>query len=388
VIGDGETETEETSEAGRAGRATSSVDRARAGDLAAWVEVLPPNWLSRTGTTQTGGAPAGGSTAGSHRIARAIVRFRPISGKVGAAVVAAGAIALIIVSSALSPVRDAELLKPSLGHRGLPPAPGISLDGSGSEPASVAPSVPVSPSWSAVVPALPPPDQPMKAAKSPKVDPPIPAPLGPPGLTGVGYWPLDQVNGATTPDVPCNGCNATLVNGPTLVAGRTGNALRFNGSNQYVDTGASILDTTGNYSVSAWVEIDHPGDNFETAVSQDGSSGHSEFYLQYSGDDHVFAFSFVRGRALAPSPPQPGVWYHLVGVRNVQQNQMRLYVNGQLAGTVAYWRGDAAPGHTLIGRARFNNTPADFWEGRIDQVHVYDYALSADEIATLYTSGR
>jgi hypothetical protein len=228
----------------------------------------------------------------------------------------------------------------------------------------------------------------MKAARSPKVGPPIPAPPGPPGLTGVGYWPLDQVNGATTPDVPGNGCDATLVNGPTLVAGRTGNALRFNGSNQYVDTGASILDTTGDYSVSAWVEIDHPGDNFETAVSQDGDSGHSEFYLQYSGNDHVFAFSFVNGRALAPSPPQAGVWYHLVGVRDVRRNQMRLYVNGQLAGTVAYWSGDAAPGHTLIGRARFNNTPADFWEGRIDQVHVYDYALSVDEIATLYSSAR
>jgi len=82
------------------------------------------------------------------------------------------------------------------------------------------------------------------------------------------------------------------------------------------------------------------------------------------------------------------VWYHLVGVRDVPNNQMRLYVNGALAGTVAYWPGDPAPGHTVIGRAQFNNGMVDFWGGKIDQVHVYDRALSADEIASLYASGE
>jgi Concanavalin A-like lectin/glucanases superfamily len=47
-----------------------------------------------------------------------------------------------------------------------------------------------------------------------------------------------------------------------------------------------------------------------------------------------------------------------------------------------------ATGHTVIGRGQYNNNPVDFWGGRIDQVHVYDRALSADEIAALYTSGR
>jgi hypothetical protein len=220
------------------------------------------------------------------------------------------------------------------------------------------------------------------------VENPPPPPPGTPGLTGVGYWPLDQVNGTTTPDASGNGHDATLVNGPTAVAGESGGALQFNGVNQYADTGSSILDTTGDYSVAAWVEIDNPGNAFETAVSQDTDNGHSEFFLQYSGADHVFAFSFAGGRALAPARPQAGVWYHLVGVRDVQNNQMRLYVNGALAGTVAYCPGDPAPGHTVIGRAQFNNGMVDFWGGKIDQVHVYDRALSADEIASLYESGK
>jgi len=217
---------------------------------------------------------------------------------------------------------------------------------------------------------------------------PPPPPPGTPGLTGVEYWPMDMVTGTTTPDLSGHGHDGTLVNGPAPVAGRTGNALRFNGGNQYVDTGASILDTTGNYSVSAWVEIDQPGNGFQTAVSQDGDSGHSEFFLQYSGQDHVFAFSYAGGRALDTRPPQAGTWYHLVGVRDVQHNQLRLYVNGQLAGSVPYCPGNATPGHTVIGRTRYNNGLVDFWGGAIDRVRVYDRALSADEIATLYAANQ
>jgi hypothetical protein len=42
----------------------------------------------------------------------------------------------------------------------------------------------------------------------------------------------------------------------------------------------------------------------------------------------------------------------------------------------------------MIGRAKFGGNPVDFWRGTIDQVHVYDRALPAAEVATLYNSGR
>jgi hypothetical protein len=216
---------------------------------------------------------------------------------------------------------------------------------------------------------------------------PPPPPPGTPGLTGVGAWPFDQVSGSTTPDASGKGHDGTLVNGPTLVAGKNGNALQFNGGNQWVDPGASILDTTGNYTVSAWVMIDNPGGAFETAVSQDSAGGSSEFFLQYSGADRRFAFSSLAGRALAPTAPTPGQWYHLVGVRDAQHSQLLLYVDGKLAGTVAYCPGAAATGHTVIGRGQYQGNQVDFWGGKLDQVHVYDRALSADEVGTLYASG-
>lgn len=214
---------------------------------------------------------------------------------------------------------------------------------------------------------------------------PPPAP-GTPGLTGVGYWALDENSGTTARDDAADN-DGTLTNGPTWVPGHAGSALQFNGGNQYVDVGRTVLDTTGNYTASAWVKLDDASGAFQTVVSQDAASN-SAFYLQYSGSDRRFAFSFAGVRALAPSTPVAGQWYHLTGVRERVSGELRLYVDGQLAGTASACLGEASTGPLVIGRGRFGGNPVDYWGGAIDQVHVYDRALSGAEVKELYDSGR
>ncbi len=205
------------------------------------------------------------------------------------------------------------------------------------------------------------------------------------GPDGVSFYPLDEGSGTVAKDA-AGGHDATLVNGPVWTSGHSGSAVRFDGSDQYADTGAAILDTTGSYSVSAWVRLDKTG-SFATAVSQDGD-GNSAFFLQYSGADDRFAFSFAGVRALAPAAPQPGQWYHLTGVRDVSTGSLTLYANGEKAGTASACLGDPSTGHTVIGRGKFGGNQVDFWPGAIDQVHVFDRALSATEVAQLYQSGK
>jgi hypothetical protein len=147
-----------------------------------------------------------------------------------------------------------------------------------------------------------------------------------------------------------------------------------------------VLDVSGNYTAAAWVKLDSLG-GFATAVSQDGPSN-SGFFLQYSGADNRFAFSFAGVRALAPTAPEPGRWYHLAGVRDVQAGSLTLYVDGQPVGTAYSCDGGPGAGNTVIGRAKFNGGPVDYWRGAIDQVHLYDRALPASEVATLHTSGK
>jgi hypothetical protein len=212
-----------------------------------------------------------------------------------------------------------------------------------------------------------------------------PPPPGTPGADGIAYYPFEEGAGITTADVVGDN-DGTFVGSPVWTAGKEGNGLQFNG-NSFVDVGAPLVDTEiANYSVAAWVKLDSLG-GFATAVSQDGESN-SAYFLQYSGQDNRFAFSFVGARALAPAPPATGQWYHLVGVRDVATGSLKLYVDGQLAGTASVCGGTAGDGNTVIGRAKYGGNDVDFWRGGIDQVHVYDRALTGTEVTELYNSGR
>lgn len=213
---------------------------------------------------------------------------------------------------------------------------------------------------------------------------PAPGP-GTPGADGITYYPFSEGTGTVTADA-VGDHDATLAGGATWTEGHPGPGVQFNGSTSTVDTGAGVVDTAGNYSVAAWVKLDSLG-GFATAVSRDGANN-SAFFLQYSGADNRFAFSFVGARALAPAAPQTSRWYHLVGVRDVAAGSLTLYVDGQPAGAANACAGDTGTGNTVIGRAKFGGNPVDFWRGAIDQVHMFDRALPPAEVATLYNSGR
>ncbi|WP_433088169.1 LamG-like jellyroll fold domain-containing protein [Dactylosporangium sp. CA-052675] len=211
-------------------------------------------------------------------------------------------------------------------------------------------------------------------------------PPGTPGLTGVVFYPLDETGGTVAADAAGDN-DATLVGGAAFVTGHNGNGVSLNGSNQYLDAGKPLLNTASDYSAAAWVKLDKADGAFQTVVSQDGPSN-SDFYLQYSGADQRFAMSFAGVRALAPVKPTVGQWYHLVGVRDTVKGELRLYVDGELAGTASACLPQAGPtGNTVIGRGKFGGNAVDYLDGTVDQVHLYDRALSADEIRQLFTSG-
>ncbi len=58
-------------------------------------------------------------------------------------------------------------------------------------------------------------------------------------------------------------------------------------------------------------------------------------------------------------------------------------MNGQKAEGAEACLGDASTGNTVIGRGKFGGNPVDFWPGAIDEVRVFDRALSPAEAAQL-----
>ena len=203
-----------------------------------------------------------------------------------------------------------------------------------------------------------------------------------------GLWRLDDGSGSVAVDsVGSN--NGVLVGGASFTGdGLFGGAVELDGSDDHVDIGAAVVDTTKSYTVSAYVRLDSSSGT-QTVLSQDGNRV-SGFFLQNYDGRWAFTVpsgdldSFGTARASSSSVVLAGVWTHLVGVHDGEADELRLYVNGEQAGTATFASPWSAAGSLVFGRGKYQGRSVDFLDGRIDEVRTYGRALTSNEIAELY----
>ena len=155
----------------------------------------------------------------------------------------------------------------------------------------------------------------------------------------------------------------------------------------HLRTDGPVVDTSGAFSVSAWVKLDEATRN-HTALSQDGDR-HSGFYLGYDDTEAgnwVFKqapldddASSIGNRAYSTGPAELGVWTHLLGTHDPETGELTLYVDGAEQDTVVQESPWNAEGPLVAGGARYRGEFQDPWPGAIDDVRVWDRVLT-DEI--------
>ncbi|MET9633279.1 PA14 domain-containing protein [Lentzea sp. NPDC006480] len=179
---------------------------------------------------------------------------------------------------------------------------------------------------------------------------------------GRGEWKLDEGRGTSAKDSSGGGNPLTL--SPTGATWKNG-ALEFN--NGAAETYGPVIDTTGDYTVSARVRLDELPANYATAVSQDGRQQENPFYLQYG--QGAFAFSTPGGnRARYEITPELGRWYQLKGER--VGNEIRLSVDGVVVATAPAGPATPSTGALAVGRAKWGGQNVDFWRGAVADVIV------------------
>lgn len=213
--------------------------------------------------------------------------------------------------------------------------------------------------------------------------------------TGIGaLWHLDESSG-TIMDSSGNGRNSTVVSGVTYgVAGRFGTTLHFDG-NDYVDFAtvfphdsdpkASINELTA----EAWFRASAPP--LTTGViAWEGWGG--SFVLQMNTAGGV---GFVVKQTTAGGTNYDGAWHHIAGRYHRTENTLRLYVDGLLRGTntgmsPSEYLSDPPTTHPPILGASSVWTGArqQFFIGDIDEVALYNRALSDAEILERYQRGE
>lgn len=209
------------------------------------------------------------------------------------------------------------------------------------------------------------------------------------GKEGVAGWQMDEGSGTVAKDSTRFGNTLYLGDGVTWGTGSngSGHSLVLAGK-QSAQTTVKQFDGTSSYTVSSWVRLDKlPAQGgYATFVSADGADGKSSFFLQYGNkaDINGFALSFAGGpRAVAPATAETGRWYHLVGVRDADTQQLKLYVDGTLASTVDAHGASPSSGIVALGRSQWEGNSVDYLTGALDGTRVWDRALSGAEVTAL-----
>lgn len=209
----------------------------------------------------------------------------------------------------------------------------------------------------------------------------------------VGYWSFDSgtINGKNVKDVLGKN-DGELDGNPKVVSGKVGNGLEFDGSNFVHIPGTDSLDFNGAeaITVAAWIngETGSPvvgvvegccgtivaqRDVNGWALRFDGRNGGAEFEFitqpGWQGDGGFGAPAFTKGE-----------WHHLICI--VDGNKKYLYADGKLNQEGDY-NGPMSTGgtETEIGYANDGG-----FIGMIDEVVIYDRALSENEVRQLYSA--
>jgi Concanavalin A-like lectin/glucanases superfamily len=214
-----------------------------------------------------------------------------------------------------------------------------------------------------------------------EVDADMEAPIQTPKQGPVAAWSFEEGTGTTVEDVTGDGHTATI-EGAEWARGRYGGAVKFNGTSSCVSIAdASDLRFGEEFTLESWVrpegELKH-----DPVIFKEGS-GHLNYALEVGRAATGKAEGAI-GTSASPNHKEvtsvealeANVWSHLA--ETFDGATLRLYVNGELVDTeTVAGAGSGREGALKIG---CDSQYGEHFKGRIDEVKLYNRALSGDEV--------
>lgn len=220
------------------------------------------------------------------------------------------------------------------------------------------------------------------------------------GSAPVGYWDFNDLSGQSLTDRSGNGNNGTLGASSStgsddpewILAGKSGGALEFDGSDDYAFlSDSSALNTGADFTISTWVKSSAAGtlqtfanmgaefDWLYNLYYHSTNTLNCKLYQANSGSEYLQAYTSTDYR--------DGSWHQITC--RVSGTQLDLFVDGNLVASDATPTGSrdtSTAGTFAFGRFNYS-TPYHF-NGFIDETKIWDYALSQSQIAYEYNQGK
>lgn len=203
----------------------------------------------------------------------------------------------------------------------------------------------------------------------------------------VGKWGFDEATGTIAYDMTGNNNNGILINNPVHATStcKVGNCLYFNASNSnYVNVPAtSTLNfaSNGTFTISVWVNPDTLSSSWRRGIIVQENYLNSGFRLGFYNGGAPMFWTTQSGGTLQLTSPKPltsGQWNSVVVT--FDNKNASLYLNGT---QVATSTGTYVAGSNAV---RIGAAVSEYYSGLMDDVRIYNRALSGSEIQQLYNS--
>jgi hypothetical protein len=206
---------------------------------------------------------------------------------------------------------------------------------------------------------------------------PVPTPAG---HKLVAYYPFN----GDTQDHSGNGNHGTN-HGGTFVSGVSGKALAFNGKDAYVEVSRMV---GGDFTLATWVKTDanslkgtqcYQGNGL---IWSDVGAGNNDFIMAVLNNKLCMFTGNPDKSLLSSSNIVTGDWIYVIVTREKLSGNVSVYIDGKRESSMIAGKNTLnANSHIHIGG---NTLDKRFFKGTIDEVRIYNYALTADEIKANY----
>jgi beta-glucanase (GH16 family) len=208
----------------------------------------------------------------------------------------------------------------------------------------------------------------------------------------IGRWTLDEAAGTIAADSSGKGKNGTLTGGMTFAANRVngnlGTAVSFDGVDDYIDLPDGFDEFDNGFTVTLWAKPTAVK-NYARFIELGNGESSDNIYLSREAATNGLRFkayggSSSDGAVIATNAIELDRWQFLAATIDTSGN-VTLYKNGAAIKTgTSTWPWGLTRTQNYLGKS--NWAADEYYQGALDEVRVYDYAMTAAEIQSVFTS--
>ena len=223
---------------------------------------------------------------------------------------------------------------------------------------------------------------------------------GSPVASQVAYWKFDEGYGATAYDsagsnngtlTPSTGGTNTTTAAMWDLDGKYGKAIEFDGTDDYVEMADDpAFDITDEITLSAWIKPTAAAQSlYSRIISRAPDAGGNEYYALLTNDSpsnavgvRINQINTIFSTSIAPT----GEWTHVTGTYDGAT--LKIYFNGELENSSSLTTTIPTASTPIHIGDRSDDATNRRFEGSIDEVKIYNVALTAEQVRTEYNQGK